>query len=115
MTHSAETARVVRAIAHPAIRMQLDTGAITMNAEAIATVLADSADLIGHIHASEPQLLPLGDGSTDHPAIATALQQHDVPRLVSIEMLATREEPHLVAIERAINTAVSAYRGVHAT
>ena len=73
MTHSMETAALLSEIAHPAIKMQLDTGTITINGEDIETVLSQYAGLIGHIHASEAHLRPLGD--THHPTMpATALE-----------------------------------------
>lgn len=110
MTTSAETAAVVRKVAHPAIRMQLDSGALAINGEDPAQVVADCAALIGHIHASEPNLLPVGDGSTDHArvfsAISTALRNH----LVCIEMVATANEPHLQSIARAVAATIRHYR-----
>lgn len=110
MTTSAETAQVVRQIAHPAIRMQLDTGELTINGEDPASVLQDCAPLIGHVHASEPDLLPLGDGGTDHDKVVVALAQHLLNHVVSIEMLATKNEPHQVSIERALTVAIQHYR-----
>ena len=110
MTSSMETAHVVRNIDHPAIRMQLDTGALVMNGESIESVLADCAGLIGHVHASEPNLLPLGDVSTDHHRLHTAMAKFIPDHLVSIEMLATKDEPHLVSIERALSCAARYYR-----
>lgn len=112
MTTSAETAGVVAAVAHPSIRMQLDAGAMTINGESPAAVLREHAGLIGHIHASEPDLLPLGDGGTPHDQVAAALAEYLPGRLVSIEMLATQHEPHLVAIERALQVADRSYRSV---
>lgn len=113
MTTSAETEQVVRAIDHPAIRMQIDSGAITINGESAAEVAASAADVVGHIHASEPDLVPLGDGGTDHAAVAVALAANPVPMLVSIEMVATKNEPHLDAIARAIEVADVAYRSAN--
>lgn len=110
MTTSAETARVVERIGHPAIRMQLDTGAMTINGENPETVLADCAPLIGHIHASEPDLLPLGDGGTDHQQIHQALLTYLPHHVVSIETVATKNEPHLAAIERSLRCAQTCYR-----
>lgn len=110
MTTSAETLQAVEQIAHPAVRMQLDTGALTINGEDPATVLHYSAALIGHVHASEPDLLPLGDGGTDHAKVAQVLKQRLPNHVVSIEMLATRNEPHQVAIERGLKVAVRHYR-----
>jgi len=110
MTDSAQTAEVVRRVAHPAIRMQLDTGAMTINSENPAAVLQEFGDLIGHVHASEPDLLPLGDGTTDHAAVAQALR-HSLPaHLVTIEMLAGKGEPAEQSIERALRVAIQHYR-----
>ena len=110
MTTSAETAEMVRLVAHPAIRMQLDTGALTINDEDPVVVVQDCTALIGHIHASEPDLLPLGDGGTDHGELATVLSRHLPNHVVCIEMLATKSEPHPVAIERALKVAIAHYR-----
>ncbi|MGA8146524.1 MAG: sugar phosphate isomerase/epimerase family protein [Gallionellaceae bacterium] len=110
MTTSVETAEVVRKVAHPAIRMQLDTGAMTINREDPVTVLHSNATLIGHVHASEPDLVPLGDGVVDHATMAQNLRQQLPEHIVTIEMLATNEEPHLVSIERALRVAVRHYR-----
>lgn len=110
MTSSAETGHVVSQVAHPAIRMQLDTGALAINGEDPFTVLQDCSALIGHVHASEPDLLPLGDGGTEHGQMAAALVQYLPGHLVSIEMVASKDEGHLVSIERALQVATQYYR-----
>ncbi|MBD5802540.1 Xylose isomerase-like TIM barrel [Azoarcus sp. Aa7] len=110
MTSSAETADVVSAVNHRAIRMQFDTGALAINEESPEVVLASSAHLVGHVHASEPDLVPLGDSGVDHRLNHQALVRHLPEHLVSIEMVATTEEPHLVSIERALSCAVACYR-----
>jgi sugar phosphate isomerase/epimerase len=109
MTNSSETAEVVRQIDHPAIGMQLDTGALAVNGEDPVTVLQQCAPLIGHVHASEPDLLPLGDGGSDHTKVVAALKQYLPNHVVSIEMLATKNEPHEVSIERALTVAIHHY------
>lgn len=110
MTTSAETAHVVAAVGHESVRMQLDTGALTINGESPEAVLESCARLIGHVHASEPDLVPLGDGGTNHRLMHKALSQHLPEHLVSIEMVATKEEPHLQSIQRALACAVESYR-----
>lgn len=110
MTTSAETAQVVSAVAHPSVRMQFDTGALTINQEDPALVLEQSSALIGHVHASEPGLVPLGDGGCDHAAMHAALAAALPRQLVSIEMVATKTEPQLLSIERALKTAIASYR-----
>jgi len=111
MITSAETAMVVEQTDHPAIKMQLDTGALTINDEAPVAVLQDYASLIGHVHASEPDLLPLGDGGTEHSKVADALRLYLPEHVISIEMLATKNEPHTISIERALSVATHYYRG----
>ena len=110
MTTSTETARVIDAVAHPAVRMQLDSGALTINAEEPGAVLQAYAPLIGHVHASEPDLLPLGDGGTDHAKVIDALAQHLPDSVVTIEMLATNNETHAESIERSLRVAIRHYR-----
>lgn len=110
MTTSAETARVVRHVEHPAIRMQFDTGALAINGETPCSVLADCADLIGHVHASERDLVALGDGDTAHEQMAAALREHLPGHVITIEMLATQGQPPLVSIERALGVAHRFYR-----
>ncbi len=109
MMTSAETARVVSAIDHPAIRMQFDTGAVIMNGEDPNEVLAQCAHLIGHIHASEPGLVPLGDGGNDHQRFRHAFSRYLPEHGVTIEMLPAKSEPRLAAIERALIFALRSY------
>jgi D-psicose/D-tagatose/L-ribulose 3-epimerase len=114
MLDHAEAAAVVRAVAHPAIGLQLDTGALAIQGEPADATVADCAGLIGHVHASEPDLVPLGEGGTNHAAVAAALARHLPGHVVTIEMLATTTEPHLDAIQRALACAVRHYRAAHA-
>jgi D-psicose/D-tagatose/L-ribulose 3-epimerase len=112
MTTCAETARVVRETDHPSIRMHFDTGALTINGEDPAAVLEECWPLIGHVHASEPDLVPLGDGGTDHGAMARALAACLPGHVVSIEMAATGNEPHPDSVGRALDVAIRHYRDI---
>lgn len=112
MTTTAETAAVVTAVAHPAIALQLDTGALTLNGEDPEGAIARFAGLIGHVHASEPNLVPIGDGGTMHARIGQTLARHRPDAVVCIEMVATTDEPHLEAIARAVGVTAAAYRAV---
>lgn len=110
MTSSLETARMVEHVAHASIRMQLDTGAMAINGESAKEVVERCAGLIAHVHASEPDLVPLGDGATPHRDVCSALRAHLPGHTVTIEMVATKDEPHLVSVERALKAAIAAYR-----
>lgn len=110
MTTSEDTAQIVQAVDHESIKMQFDSGSISINKESAEAVLMSYANIIGHIHLSEPDLLPLGDGGADHQVIYQALQKYLPRHLASIEMFATKYEPHLQSIERALTNAVALYQ-----
>lgn len=110
MTGSLDTARVVRQVAHKAIRMQLDIGALTINAEDPESIMSQCHDIISHIHASEPNLVPLGDRKVGHEKIATVIARYHPDAVVSIEMLTPKWESSLEAIERSLQVAQRAYR-----
>lgn len=110
MTTTGETAAIVHRISHDAIRLQFDTGALTINGEDSGALLAEHAPIIGHIHASEPDLVTLGDGSTDHAGIAPHVRRHLADRIVCIEMTApTTALPDLSRLEQAIRLATGCY------
>lgn len=104
-----ETAAVVSAVDHPAIRLQLDTGALVLAGEAPDRVIAEHAALVGHVHLSEPDLVPLGDGGIDHRPIAAALARHLPGQVAAIEMLAPKGETPMVAVQRALAVAAVTY------
>lgn len=109
MTNSTETAKIVMDVSRSTIRMQLDTGAITINGEDPCQIIKEYGALIGHVHASEPGLVVLGNGKTDHGKVASALWKYLPDQIVSIEMLPATNEPNLVAIERALSLAGENY------
>ncbi|MGF6871727.1 sugar phosphate isomerase/epimerase family protein [Paraburkholderia sp. MM5477-R1] len=110
MTNSRDTAAVVSAVAHPAIRMQLDTGALTINEETPREIVTQYAHLIGHVHASEPDLVTLGEGGTNHRAVSEVLADLLPEQVVSIEMLAPKSGSAMDAVRRAVAEAVRCYR-----
>lgn len=108
------TAEVVRAVDHPAIRMQLDVGALTLNGERAADVLAANADLVAHIHASEPELKVLGDCGSDHGSVSAAIRRFCPDRIVAIEMREDEVAP-LDSLDRALAFAQRWYGGAEET
>ncbi|WP_323029274.1 sugar phosphate isomerase/epimerase [Castellaniella defragrans] len=117
LTTHQQAAGFVAALDHPAVRLQLDTGALALNHESIDSLLPAHQALVGHIHASEPQLRPLGDPgvanqdpAADHTGAARVIAAHLPGYPVTLEMLATAHEPHAQAIDRALTRARAAYR-----
>ncbi len=110
LTNTVDTLRFVKKTSHQAIRMQLDTGAITLNNENSEEVIKGCAEFVGHIHASEPNLVPLGDTETRHQDLALSIHRYLHEKVVSIEMLATKNESHISSIERALTIAKRYYQ-----
>lgn len=110
MTTGQETLNLVRAVDHPAIKMQLDTGAVTINSEDINALLEIAHSFIGHIHISEPSLSVIGRSSTTHAEYRDAILKKIPTPLISIEMVATKDESHLASIESALEFVSNIYR-----
>jgi D-psicose/D-tagatose/L-ribulose 3-epimerase len=109
MTSTAETAAVVSEVAHPAVRLQLDAGAMAVNWEDPHETVKRYASLVGHVHASEPDLAVLGEGGADHAGIAAALRSHLPDHPVCIEMLTPKTADPLVAVAAALRVAITFY------
>ncbi|GDX82359.1 hypothetical protein LBMAG42_41700 [Deltaproteobacteria bacterium] len=104
-----EAAAWVEAAAHPAVRLQLDTGIATLLGEDFTELVERNAHLTGHIHVSEANLAILGDSDTKHEVFAAAIGG-TLPHLgVTIEMLARPEEDAAPAVERAVRYALLHY------
>ncbi|MEB6618515.1 sugar phosphate isomerase/epimerase family protein [Enterobacter roggenkampii] len=110
MTTTFNTYEVVRNIDHPSIKMQLDTGAVIANNENIITCLENVSSMVGHVHISEPYLVPPGDTYGSHSVIASALQKYISNYPITIEMLATQNEPHIASVSRALQFVSLLYR-----
>lgn len=115
MTTTSQTANIVTQVAHPAIKMQPDKGAITMNDENIESLVTQYAPLIGHIHLSEPHLAPFGcSPKTDYHRIAQTLISTLPDYPATIEMLTKGQPAPLQTIETALLCATALIRPTRA-
>ncbi len=87
ITHTDEAIALVRAVGHPGIRLQIDTGTMALNQEP-ASVIDDATPFAGHFHASEPDLAPVGSTRTDHRAFGRHLRKAGYDGWRSAEMRA---------------------------
>lgn len=108
MTTFDETAEIVRTVNHKAIKMQFDTGTLIINEDDPHVVLQKHADIIGHIHLSEPNLPPVGKYQK-HTIIAQALKEHLPNQPATIEMTTPQDE-QLSAIEHSIKFIIDNYK-----
>jgi sugar phosphate isomerase/epimerase len=109
MTTTVETAEVVTAVNHSSIKMQLDTGAMTINNEDAFELIQKYNKLIGHIHISEPGLAPPARDGGDHIAFSQAINENLHEHYVTIEMVAIKEQPHTEVVEKTLNFVVAQY------
>ena len=75
----------------------------------VQTADAMYLDLIGHIHASEKDLVALGDGSVPHAAMGAAIRRHLPDALVCVEILKPRSGPWQDGVARSLTLARRCY------
>ncbi len=102
LTRTAEAGELVRRVDRRSIRLQLDTSTMTVNGEDYVQEIAAGLPIAAHFHASEPQLSPLGTGSTDNAAAAAALTNANYSGWVSVEMREPPEDHRLAGVEAAL-------------
>ncbi|MDR5793740.1 TIM barrel protein [Caballeronia sp. LZ008] len=119
MTDTASAADIVRAVDHRAIRLQFDSGASAINGEDVGHAIRAFEDVIGHVHVSEPDLVPVGSAPASaasyHGALARALSGSAIHPLVTIEMLTRRAETRLADIDAALAFVCGTYRSAAAS
>jgi D-psicose/D-tagatose/L-ribulose 3-epimerase len=85
VTTTSEAIQFVRAVDHPGVRLQIDTGTIFLEKEE-PCVLRAAAALAVHAHVSEAGLEPIGTTGADHAAVARAFAASGYAKSLSIEM-----------------------------
>lgn len=81
-----EVIAMVRAVAHPGLRLHLDTGCVKLGGGDITASVQEGAPWLSHFHAAEPQLGTFANPVADHAAAARALSEVNYGGWVSIEM-----------------------------
>jgi D-psicose/D-tagatose/L-ribulose 3-epimerase len=97
-----EAAVLAQRVAHPAFGVQLDVGNFMMEHDEIADVRA-AALLIGHCHASAPNLSLLGEAPTLLGSVVAAANAGGYRGLISIEMRRPAGRSVIAAVERALD------------
>ena len=117
MTDTASSLHMARALNHPSVGIVLDTAVVQLNGEDIEVLLAEGAAWVRHIHASEKDLVPLGQPAgaapsgapqgrvseaVDHAAMAAAIRRWVPDRVVCVEILARGNDLHFENIEQSV-------------
>ncbi|MDB5691143.1 MAG: hypothetical protein JWO81_206 [Alphaproteobacteria bacterium] len=88
LTSIGEAGRAVRQIAHPAVTLNFDLGALAMNGEQAeaGSWFGDLRDVVSHVHVSEPHLAAAPADEAAFRDAASAILGHGYAGWFSIEM-----------------------------
>jgi D-psicose/D-tagatose/L-ribulose 3-epimerase len=110
-TESKTAAALVRAVNSPGFRLHLDIACMQLAGESDPVrAIAQNIDILGHFHASEPNLGQFAAPATAHILAAQALNDGNYQSWVALEMRAG--DPPLPALQQAIRYFEKTY-GVH--
>lgn len=105
-----ETIAFVESVNERGLGVHLDAGAVHLSGEDPGEAVRSAGRLLRHFHASEPGLVPLGEGGVDHAPIGSALRHAGYEGCVSIEMVQPRDGASWQdRLRRAIAVARNAY------
>ncbi|MEX2311854.1 MAG: sugar phosphate isomerase/epimerase family protein, partial [Rhodospirillales bacterium] len=102
--------RIVDAVDHTALRLQLDAKALVENNEATLKTFETAAPSLVHFHANEPGLGVLGtSGKIDHGALGSMLRSISYTGYVSAEQRMLNVEDPLADIAQSLRVLQSCY------
>lgn len=89
VTRWQEAEELVRACSHPGIGLHLDTACTVLAGDDPVAAVSQVADILVHVHASEPDLGPFTSPRSDHLAMGEALRAVGYTGWCSVEMRRT--------------------------
>jgi sugar phosphate isomerase/epimerase len=107
VTRWQEAEELVRGCDHPGIGLHLDTACTLLAGDDPVAAVPQVADILVHVHASEPDLGPFSSPRTDHLAVGDALRAVAYGGWCSVEM--RRTGTALASIQEAARLAARCY------
>lgn len=107
VTRWQEVEELVRSCNHPGIGLHLDTACTLLAGDDPVAAVPQVADILVHVHASEPDLGPFSNPRVDHQAVGDALRAVGYTGWCSVEM--RRTSMALASIEEAAQLAARCY------
>ena len=106
-TRLEQAAELVDAVDSPGFGLHVDAGGMALSGESFEAVLRDTARLLRHVHASQPNLVSFVDPDPVHARIARVLHEINYTGNVAIEM---RAQPDgLNAVKQAVEVVREIY------
>jgi sugar phosphate isomerase/epimerase len=99
MTCAAEGVSMVRKLAHPYVKLHLDTKAMSVESAPTPDVIRANREFFHHFHANDPNKRGPGFGKTDFKPIFQALKDVDYNGWVSVEVFDYSPDPDTIARE----------------
>lgn len=99
-TRLAQTAELVTAVNSPGFGLHVDAGGMALSAENFEPILRQTAPLVRHVHASQPNLASFSEPDPVHARVAQILHETGYNGSIAIEMRAQPEG--LVAVKQAL-------------
>lgn len=110
LTRWREAATFVRLTDHPNVRLHLDIACTVMAGDDAAEAARACADILAHVHVSEPQLGAFDAPTADHAGFAAALRHIGYEGYASLEMRRQGDgDEALEALETAVAFASETY------
>lgn len=107
VTRWQEAEELVRGCNHPGIGLHLDTACTVLAGDDPVAAVPQVADILVHVHASEPDLGPFASPRADHLAVGNALRAANYIGWCSVEM--RRTSTALASIQEAAQLAARCY------
>jgi len=101
LTHWYEVKELVERVAHPGVRIHLDTACMVLEGDDPHEAIRATAARISHFHVTEPNLADFSAPVLDHAAIGQTLREAGYAGWLSIEM--RRSDDPLRSIEQAVS------------
>jgi D-psicose/D-tagatose/L-ribulose 3-epimerase len=100
-TRLEQAAELVTAVNSPGFGLHVDAGGMALSGETFEPILRQTASLVRHIHASQPNLASFAEPDPVHARLAKILSETSYNGSIAIEMRAQPEG--LDAVKRAID------------
>lgn len=97
MTTAAEGVELIRALAHPFVKLHLDVKAMSAEAAPTPDVIRANREFLHHFHANDPNKRGPGFGDTDFAPIFQALRDVNYTGWVSVEVFDYTPDPDTIA------------------
>jgi len=110
LMHARDVIGMVEMVAHPSIRVHLDTACVMMGGDEIDEAIYEARSMLVHFHVAEPMLDAFSSPRASHNAAATALFETHYDRWIAIEMKEQAVMP-LEAVETAVRFVQKTYFG----